>query len=36
MSITLQKTTSVINPTSEESESYTPIGSYKIKSLTIN
>jgi hypothetical protein len=36
MSITLQKTTSVINPTSEELDSYTPIGSYKIKSLTIN
>ena len=36
MSITLQKTTSVINPTPEELESYTPIGSYKIKSLTIN
>ena len=36
MSITLQKTTSVINPTSEELESYSPIGSYKIKNLTIN
>ena len=36
MSITLQKTTLAINPTSEELDSYTPIGSYKIKSLAIN